>query len=229
MRQFSAALAHELRTPLAGLRGHIELAMRAPGNDRVQRDAFASQLEELDRLTRLINHVLTLARAESGQIRLAVSRVDLGQLVPALVEQLEVVAESQSLDLHYEHDAAAVFVNGDAGWLERMVLNLVDNAMKYSNPPARVVVRVGRDHGHARLTVQDFGVGLSPDEARRVFDRFFRADPARSRSSDGAGLGLSLVQWVATAHGGTVAVQSTLGEGSTFTVTLPLSRAAEAS
>ena len=223
MRQFSAALAHELRTPLAGLRGHIELAMRAPGNTAAQHDAFVNQLEEVDRLTRLINHVLTLARAESGQIRLNVTRVDLGQLVAGIVEQLEIVADAAGIALRFEQRGAAVFTDGDAAWLERMVLNLVDNAIKYSNPPGSVVVTVEGGRDLARITVQDTGVGLSADDALHVFDRFFRADPARPQSSDGAGLGLSLVQWVASEHGGSVAVVSALGHGSTFTVTLPAS------
>ncbi len=221
MRQFSAALAHELRTPLAGLRGHIELAMRAPGNDPAKHDAFVNQLEEVDRLTRLINHVLTLARAESGQIRLTMTRVDLRHLVAAIVEQLEIVADAAGVALRFEHRGAAVVIDGDAAWLERMVLNLVDNAIKYSNPPGHVVVIVEGDCNTARVTVQDTGVGLSPEDADRVFDRFFRADPARPQSSEGAGLGLSLVQWVASMHGGSVTVVSALEQGSTFTVTLP--------
>ena len=223
MRQFSTALAHELRTPLAGLRGQIELAMRTPDITPGLRELFAGQIEEVDRLTHLINHVLTLARAESGQIRLTVTRVDLGQLVAGIVEQLEIVADAAGIALRFEQRGAAVFTDGDAAWLERIVLNLVDNAIKYSNPPGSVVVTVEGDRDLARITVQDTGVGLSPDDARRVFDRFFRVDPARPQSSDGAGLGLSLVQWVATVHGGSVTVASTLGKGSTFTVTLPAS------
>ena len=225
MRQFSTALAHELRTPLAGLRGQIELAMRTPDITPGLRELFAGQIEEVDRLTHLINHVLTLARAESGQIRLRRERLEFGQLVAATVEQLEIVAEAQDVDLRFEPGGLAVFVDGDAGWLERVVLNLVDNAMKYSNPPGRVVVRVSRDGEVAQLDVQDSGVGLSPEDAAQVFDRFFRADPARSRSSDGAGLGLSLVRWVVVEHGGGVSLQSTPGIGSTFTVRLPLSPA----
>lgn len=223
MRQFSTALAHELRTPLAGLRGQIELAMRAPDLTPALRELFARQVEEVDRLTRLINHILTLARAESGQIRLRREPLDFAQLVAATVEQLELVAEAQDIDLRFEQAGPAVLVDGDAGWLERVVLNLVDNAMKYSNAHGRVVVRVSRDGGAVQLDVQDNGVGLSPDDAAHVFDRFFRADPARSRSIEGAGLGLSLVKWVAAEHRGSVSVQSTLGQGATFTVTIPLS------
>jgi signal transduction histidine kinase len=117
-----------------------------------------------------------------------------------------------------------VVVEGDAAWLQRLLLNLVDNALKFTRENGQVVVRVTREGPSVRIDVQDTGVGLSPADAQHVFDRFFRADPARSSSTDGAGLGLSLVQWIAAQHGGTVTVQSRLGEGSTFTVALPVGR-----
>jgi heavy metal sensor kinase len=221
MRQFSAAMAHELRTPLAALRGEIDLALRSPAASPVQREGFASQLEEIDRLTRLIDRILTLARAESGQIKLARAPVDLSELAGRLVEQLEPIAAAKSVDLRCE-PAPAVVVEGDAGWLERLVLNLVDNAVKFTPEGGRVVVRVTGDRNVARIDVEDTGVGLSPEDLRRVFERFFRADASRSSSTEGAGLGLSLVQWIAEQHRGAISVKSRLGEGSTFTVTLPI-------
>ena len=221
MRQFSAALAHELRTPLAALRGEIELASRMPDTSPGQRDGLASQMEEIDRLTRLIDQILTLARAESGQIRLTHAPVNLGDLAASLVEQLEPMAAAWSIELRCE-PSAAVVVDGDAGWFQRLLLNLVDNALKFTREHGRVVVRVLREGDDARIEVQDTGIGLSPADAERAFERFFRADPARSSSTEGAGLGLSLVQWIAAQHRGTVAVQSRPGEGSTFTVTLPI-------
>jgi heavy metal sensor kinase len=223
MRQFSAALAHELRTPLAALRGEIELASRTPGSSPALQDRFASQMEEIDRLTRLIDQILTLARAESGQIRLTQAPVNLSDLAVSLVEQLEPIAAARSIDLRCE-PSDAVVVDGDAGWLQRLLLNLVDNALKFTKENGHVVVRVAREGGAARIDVQDTGVGLSPADARQAFERFFRADPARSSSTAGAGLGLSLVRWIAAQHRGTVTVQSRLAEGSTFTVTLPVGR-----
>lgn len=233
MRQFSAAMAHELRTPLAALRGEIDLAWHAPGATAAQRDRFGSQLEEIDRLTRLIDRILTLARAEAGEIKLARAPVDLTELACRLVEQLEPIAAAKSIDLRCEGatfaspEAASpsnvsVMVEGDAGWLERLLLNLVDNALKFTPDQGRVTIRVARDGGHARIDVEDTGMGLTPEDARRVFERFFRADASRSSATEGAGLGLSLVQWIAEQHGGAVAVRSRPGEGSTFTVTLPV-------
>jgi signal transduction histidine kinase len=247
MRQFSAAMAHELRTPLAALRGEIDLAWHAPGATAGQRERFGSQLEEIDRLTRLIDRILTLARAESGQIKLARAPVDLSELALRLVDQLEPIAAAKSIELRCEpatsatasttasaatsasaaaatatEMAAPVVVEGDAGWLERLVLNLVDNAIKVTPEDGRVVSRVAREGGHARIDVEDTGMGLSPGDAQRVFERFFRADASRSSTTEGAGLGLSLVQWIAEQHGGVVSVRSRFGAGSTFTVTLPI-------
>jgi heavy metal sensor kinase len=220
MRQFSSALAHELRTPLAALRGEIELALREPGISPAQEDVYGSQIEEIDHLTRLIDQILTLARAEAGQIRLTVAPVDLGQLAASLVDQLQPLAEARSIDLSCE-PADAVIVQGDPAWLKRLLLNLLDNALKYTPGGGRVSVRVSRLGDRARIDVQDTGAGLSPADLPRVFERFFRADPARSSSQPGAGLGLSLVQWIVAAHRGQVTVQSRLGQGSTFSVTLP--------
>jgi heavy metal sensor kinase len=224
MRQFSAALAHELRTPLAALRGEIELALRAPDASQAQKESFASQIEEIDHLTRLIDQILTLARAEAGQIPLTVAPVDLGELASSLVGQLEPIADARAIELRCERSDPVV-VQGDPSWLKRLLLNLLDNALKYTPADGRVTVRVWREGTAARIDVRDTGVGLSAGDAQQVFERFFRADPARSPSVEGAGLGLSLVQWIVAQHRGTVAVQSQPGEGSTFTVTLPIAAA----
>jgi signal transduction histidine kinase len=221
MRQFSAALAHELRTPLTALRGEIELAMRRAGSDRDQQHRLASQIEEIDRLRRLIDHILTLARAEAGQIPLTFAPLDLGELAQSLVDQLEPLAQARAIDLQCQRDQGIVVI-GDAGWLQRLMLNLLDNALKFTLPGGEVMLRVYREGGRARIDVRDTGVGLAPEDARQVFQRFFRADPARSPTAEGAGLGLSLVRWIVDAHHGTVVVGSRLGEGSTFTVTLPV-------
>jgi heavy metal sensor kinase len=220
MRQFSAALAHELRTPLAALRGEIELALRRPGLDDQQRSGFGSQLEELDRLKRLIDQILTLARAEAGQIQLSFAPVDLGELGVALVEQLEPVAQARGIDLRCDR-SGPVFVEGDAGWLRRLLLNLLDNALKFTGEGGHVALRLTNVKDEVRMDVRDTGIGMAADVTPRIFDRFFRADPSRSSALDGAGLGLSLVKWIAERHHGRVMVESATGEGSTFTVWLP--------
>ena len=223
MRQFGAALAHELRTPLAALRGEIELTLRMPETTDAQQSAFASEIEEIDKLTRLIDRILTLARAESGQLRFTLAPVDLGLVAASIVDQIESIAEARSIAVCCER-SDDVIVNGDRAWLERLLLNLLDNAIKFTRAHGRIVVRVSREGDLARIDVQDTGIGLSPVDAERVFERFFRADPARTSSIQGSGLGLSLVQWIAAQHHGVVTVQSRLGEGSTFSVTLPIAR-----
>ena len=219
MRQFSTALAHELRTPLAALRGEIELALRATRDVDLQQ-SLASQIEDIDRLTRLIEHVLTLARAESGQIPLSFGAVDLGELASSLVETLEPVANARTIALRCE-PAPVVVALGDTGWLERLVLNLIDNAMKFTREGGCVIVRVSRHGERACLEVADTGIGMTPDVAAHVFERFYQADPSRSSPSGGAGLGLSLVKWIVDRHHGTVSVESTPEKGSTFRVALP--------
>ena len=218
MRQFSTALAHELRTPLAALRGDIEMAVLQPGADPQQR--AASQLEEIDRLKRLIDQILVLARAEAGEIPLTMGDVDLGALATSLVEQIEPVAQARGIAMRCEH-VDAIVVRGDADWLKRVVLNLLDNAIKFTPEGGRVVVDVTRQGHEAQLAVRDTGVGIDPGVKPRVFERFFRADPARSRGVEGVGLGLSLAKWIVDRHHGRIEVDSQPGQGSTFTVTLP--------
>ena len=224
MRQFSTALAHELRTPLAALRGEIELAAirHEPG---AAPERTASQLEEIDKLTRLIDQLLTLARAEAGDIHTAHVPVDLGSLAASALEQLELVAQDQGILLTAELNGRLV-VQGDAQWLERLLLNLVDNALKFTPRGGSAIVRLARDGEFAVMRVTDTGVGISPDVLPHIFERFFQADQARSQSKAGvrgAGLGLSLVKWIVDQHNGTIRVESRPGEGSTFTVRLPLS------
>jgi heavy metal sensor kinase len=223
MRQFSAALAHELRTPLAALRGEIEMAMRERGADTQVTRRLASQLEEIDKLSRLIDRLLTLARAEAGEIAIARERVDLGALGTSLVDQLDLVAQARRVALRCEL-AGPVIVRGDERWLERLLLNLVDNAIKFTPEGGEVVLRISHDEGAAIVEVTDTGIGIPADVVPHIFERFFRVDPARSPASEGVGLGLSLAKWIVDGHNGHIDVESQPGRGSTFRVRLPLER-----
>jgi heavy metal sensor kinase len=220
MRQFSTAIAHELRTPLAALRGRTELALMQHLSIDQYRQSLTDQLEELDTLARLISQLLTLARAEAGEIPLQRVPVDVALLASTLVEQLEPVAQAKGCSLAVEV-AGAVLVLGDAGWLERLLLNLLDNAIKFTPAGGRIGVNVRRDGAEAVVEVRDSGVGIPPGAVPHVFERFFRGDPARSAGAEGAGLGLSLVKWIADRHGATVAVASQPGGGTTMAVRLP--------
>lgn len=219
MRQFSAALAHELRTPLAILRGEAELALaKARGIEEIRRP-LQTQLEEFDRLQHLVTQLLTLARAEAGQIVLARAPVDLAGLAASTTDQMEPVAESSGVSLSCA-GAAAVIVSGDAGWLERLILILVDNAIKFTPAGGAIAVEVAADGDRGRLVVRDTGIGIPADAMAHVFKPFYRADPARSRSADGAGLGLALARWIVDQHGGTIEMTSQPGQGTSVAVRL---------
>jgi two-component system OmpR family sensor kinase len=220
MRQFSAALAHELRTPLAILRGETELALRRASSADELRQQLANQIEEFDRLTRLINQILTLARAEAGEIALVEELVDLAALGASVVEQIEPVAGARSIGLKW-HATESARVKGDAGWLERLLLILLDNAINYTPDGGSVSASIGKTGPLVVLSVKDTGIGIPSDALPHVFERFFQADSGRSRHTEGAGLGLTLAKWIATRHGGSISVISQQGQGSTFTVTLP--------
>ena len=219
MRQFSSALAHELRTPLTALRGELELNLFSRSADAELKTRVASQIEEIDRLTRLINQLLTLARAESGEIPLARDVVDLAALARSVTEQLEPIARAKELDLLCRTSERVVVV-GDRGWLERCLLNLLDNALKYTPQGGKVQVLVARKGHEALVKVSDTGIGMSSDVIPHVFDRFYRGDPARSSSIEGAGLGLSLVKCIVDRHSGQIAVRSSIGHGSMFSIRL---------
>jgi heavy metal sensor kinase len=220
MRQFSAAIAHELRTPLAALRGETELALMQAQSEQEYRRALTDQLEELDKIGRLVGQLLTLARLEAGEIPLANAPVDLPALAVSVTEQLEVMAQERRVALVTEL-AEPVVVAGDRAWLERLLLNLIDNALKYTPAGGRVVIAVSREQDRARIEVRDTGVGMTPDVLARAFERFYRADAARSPGAHGVGLGLTLVKWIADRHHATIDIRSRPGEGTAVTIRLP--------
>jgi heavy metal sensor kinase len=221
MRQFSAAMAHELRTPLAIIRGEIELSATDARLPDEHRRRLAGHLEEIDKLARLVTRLLTLVQAEAGEIPLARDAVDLAALSAMVVDALEPVAHAKHIWLAGA-EAGGVVITGDRGWMERLLLNLLDNAIKFTPPGGTITVSVTREGNRARLAVRDTGVGMTADVLPHVFERFYRADAARSSQPHGAGLGLSLVKWIADRHGATIDVTSRPGSGSTFTLSVPL-------
>jgi two-component system, OmpR family, sensor kinase len=223
MKQFSAAMAHEIRTPLAAIRADMELSLTARRSPEEERLATVGRLEDVDKLTRLLAQLLTLARAEAGELTVARDVVELEPLVQSIVEALEGVAQAKGVSLTCDCTGDVAIV-GDRGWMERLLLNLVDNAITFTCRGGWIAVVVTREEGMARVVVRDSGIGIEAEALPHVFDRFYRADAARSLSSDGAGLGLSLVKWIADRHGAAIAVESTPGHGSAFTLTMTASR-----
>jgi heavy metal sensor kinase len=224
MKDFTASISHELRTPLTVLRGEAEVALARAHAEEDYRRVLESQLEEFSKLSQMIDHMLTLARAEAGQIKLARDHVNLSDLAQSLVEQMEIVAASKTVTLAAKPDGEVIVI-GDSGWLERAVLNLLDNAIKFTPEGGRVEVSVSSLPGEAVLEVRDTGIGISAQALPHVFEPFYRGDPSRSREFDGAGLGLSLVEWIVREHQGRISVVSQPGQGSLFRVAIPLAPA----
>ncbi|MGB8590350.1 MAG: heavy metal sensor histidine kinase [Candidatus Acidiferrales bacterium] len=221
MKQFTASISHELRTPLTALRGEAEVALLEARSVEEYKRVLASQLEEFDKLTHMINQLLVLARAEAGEIRWADQAVDLSAQILSLTEQMEPVAAAKKIGLK-SHVQAGVFVYGDANWIERAILNLLDNAIKFTGDGGKVDVTLSTQNGQAVLRVEDTGVGIPATALPRVFDRFFRAEPSRSKSVEGVGLGLALAKWIVEKHRGHIEARSEIGKGSSFTIRIPL-------
>lgn len=180
-----------------------------------------SALEEIDRIDHLVEGLLLLARADAGVLRMDRRPVDLAQLVEEVYGQARVLADAQAIALHLG-PMESVSIQGDPERLRRLLLNLVNNGIKYTPPGGRVTLSLQRDGGLASLRVSDTGIGLSKEERELVFQRFYRAAEARSRGEGGIGLGLCIARSIAEAHGGKIRVESTPARGSAFTVLLPL-------
>lgn len=221
LRRFTADASHEIRTPLTALRSVGEVALQGENSKDEYREVIGTMLEEVDRLSRLADELLAIARAEGGQAHYSFERLDLGRLVTEVAEQLEVLAEEREQTLVLETDSA-VIVNGDRLALRQALMNLIDNAIKYSPRGSPVTVKVRDGSGMAIVEVQDRGAGIAAEHRERIFERFYRIDPSRSREMGGAGLGLSLVKLTAEAHGARLEVESTVGSGSTFRLYVPL-------
>ena len=216
-RQFSADAAHELRTPLTILRGELDVALAAAAPAAAHRRALESCLEEVDRLSSLVEDLLFLARADAGAFVLPQDPVDLATVVADATPGLEALAARAGVDLTVEPSAAPV--RGSAPMLFRVVLNLVENAIKHAGTGAHVAVVTRSDAGRALLEVRDDGPGIAAADRERIFDRFYRGDPARERG--GSGLGLPLTRAIVLLHGGEIGVSSAAGTGSCFRVSLP--------
>jgi signal transduction histidine kinase len=228
LKRFTADASHELKTPLAVLRADVERAM----SEKTRRDerlvALEEALHETTRMADLVDSLLTLARADEGRFDLHREPVDLRELTQEVYETALILGEAAGVQVNLPF-TADVTIQGDATRLRQLFLNLVTNAIKYTPKGGRVDIGLGRHPETVTFAVRDTGTGIAAADLPHVFERFWRADRARSRIAErgGFGLGLAISQWVAHAHGGTLTVQSRLGKGSLFTVTLPLDEPAE--
>ena len=221
LRRFTADASHELRTPLTAIRSVGEVALQTPKSATEYRDVIGSMLEETDRLTRLVDSLLTLSRADAGHIHVQRTDISLLGLAQEASSLVEVLAEEKQQRISVE-GVPTLIVSGDRLILRQALINLIDNAIKYSPAEAEILVRVaaGKDN-QLIVEVVDQGPGVPQEHRSRIFDRFYRVDSARSREWGGAGLGLAIARWAVEIHGGQITFQSVEGQGSTFRVALP--------
>jgi heavy metal sensor kinase len=216
--QFTADAAHELRTPIALIRTTAELAV-SDSSRRALQDAVSSILEESERTTDLLEDLLVLARADS-HVRLRVEEIDLAVQARRALKQMEVLASSKGLSLHFIGDNRPFLIHGDLALIRRLFLILTDNAVKYTPLEGQVSLRIRAIDLSIRVEIEDTGAGIPPEDLPHIFERFYRADKARDRSG-GAGLGLSIAEWIVKSHGAEIFVSSVVDQGTTVTLCFP--------
>ncbi|HLH30608.1 MAG TPA: ATP-binding protein, partial [Terriglobia bacterium] len=220
MRRFTADASHELRTPLTAIRSVGEVGLRVRRDEGAYREIIGSMLEEVDRLALLVDRLLTLSRADTGQAKLSMDVVDLCGLAEEVAEQLGVLAEEKEQAIEVHFDPVARWI-GDRVVLRQALLNLVDNAIKYTPMGGRIDVRVAQTSDGTIIEVSDTGPGIPHELQSRVFDRFYRVDRARSRENGGTGLGLAIAKWAVEVNGGQLTLEPSNGTGSCFRIRLP--------
>jgi heavy metal sensor kinase len=223
-KQFVADASHELRTPLAVLRGELENLAQDLEIKPQTRETLGSSLEEVDRLAEIVEGLLALSRLDSGESHNQWMKFDLAELVSTTADQMSLLAEDKNINVVCEH-AVPVVIEGDQSRLKQVVVNLLDNAIKYTPNGGRITLRIAQEGEHAVLDITDDGIGIPAEALPHVFKRFFRVDGSRSRDQGGAGLGLSIVKSICDAHGARVEVSSTPGQGSRFRVRQPIAHA----
>jgi two-component system, OmpR family, sensor kinase len=219
LESFTADASHELRTPLTHLRAQVQWASTEGRSEAAIREALVAMERELERATKLVEELLLIARGENRQVTLAHAPFDLTAVMDEVKEITEAMATGRDLQVGIA-PSPPVWALGDAGRTRHILLNLASNAVRYT-PSGTVTFAPRENGGLVGVSVSDTGPGIAPEHLERIFDRFFRIDQSRSRALGGTGLGLAIARLLAELQGGTVAVESTLGRGSTFTLWLP--------
>jgi len=237
IKQFSSDASHELKTPLTILKGEVEVMLRKERTQREYQQTLKSNLEEINRMSQIVEDLLLLSRADTGQIELNRGDINLTEILSEVVAQMDMLARSKGLNLSTSNNHREIHIFGDALRIREMLINLIDNGIKYTEeggsvhiilkngfPPAGRYPSDGLEKERERfveIIVSDTGIGISKEDQQKIFDRFFRVDKARSREQGGSGLGLSICKWIVEAHQGEIEVESELGKGSSFIVKLP--------
>jgi heavy metal sensor kinase len=222
--QFTADASHELRTPVAVMRTRAELSLRKARSADEYRDVIAEVLAELEKTSGLIEQLMFLARADSGAETLHFAATNVAEVLREACHQGSALAEAKQIGFQEHISGDSMWIQGDAGSLRRLFLILIDNAVKYTPANGQVEVSLQRNDGYAVAQVRDTGIGIAEADLPSVFERFYRADKARTRESGGVGLGLSIGRWITEVHAGTIEVHSSPGRGSSFQIRLPITK-----
>jgi heavy metal sensor kinase len=225
IRQFSTDVSHELRTPITAIRGQLEVALFTANSIEQYREAMLNALQDIERLSQIVRALLLLSQAESGQLALQKAPLDLSKLIADVVDQFQIPYEEARITLTADLRAQCV-IEVDRVQIERMLSNLLSNAMKFTPAGGGVKVSLQRIPGGVELVVEDTGCGIAPDHLPHIFNRFYRVPGRESGPERGLGLGLSFVAWIVKAHDGNVRVVSTPGKGTRFIISLPVRTAA---
>jgi len=219
IRQFSANASHELQTPLTILKGELEVALRSSRSSEEYIATLKSALEEIEKISHLVEGLLLLSRADAGVLRIDRRPVDMAELLEEVYWRLKVLADARSVQLDLE-ELQPAFMNGDRERLRQLLVNILENGIKYTNPGGKVTVSLRHEKKSLTLLITDTGIGIQPEERERIFQPFYRAPEVISER--GAGLGLSIANSIAAMHGGRIDVDSNPGKGSAFRITIPL-------
>jgi signal transduction histidine kinase len=221
IHEFTLHASHELKTPLTVLCGEIETTLRDETLPPTEHERLLSQLDEVRRLSKIVDGLTLLAKVDAGQVAMQFETVPLDELIRDNFADAQILAEPHGIKVELQN-CEEITVRGDRHRLRQLLLNLADNAVKYNQPQGEVTMSLHRNGNFAEFTVTNTGQGIPPEMLPRVFDRFFRGDPAHSQTVDGCGLGLSIAKWIVSAHNGTIRIESALEKWTTVIVRLPL-------
>lgn len=225
-REFTLHASHELKTPLTIMRSQAETALREDSLTPAQREILASHIDEIERLAAIIDNLTLLAKADAGQLELRRAPVRLDELVREAVDDARILGAATELEVSLDA-RPAILIHGDRHRLRQTLVALTDNAVKFTPRGGRIWFALRHEGHHARLEVTNTGAGIPPEQLPRVFDRFYRGDPAHGTRVEGTGLGLSVAHWIVTAHGGSIEIQSRPGRDTTVAIQLPLASGAQ--
>ncbi len=220
-KELTGDASHELRAPLAVIQAEATLALQREREASSYKKSLEVIAQESDHMSGILNQLLTLARADSGKVQMTIQAIHLNPFLEALGRDIEVLCHEKGLTLHMEFHEQ-LYIEGDPGMMRNMILNLLTNAIRYTDKAGKITMALSKETGHAVVSISDTGIGIPKDALPYIFNRFYRVDKARSRAAGGSGLGLAISKQIIDMHGGTLQVKSEMNHGSTFVVRLPL-------